>query len=196
MFILFSDFKGGSPRSKHETTDPAKSFINKSNVSMSNSNMSAFPQYMSMPQTPMYYKPGLTSTFSPSGAYSYNMTSPRNPLHTPSLQNSGIQDDQSEQMDTSLSVSELHTEELPPRQPIQQQPLLRLPSHTMNGYPSPIRSSFLSHQPSSITESVLPLYNSHLSSGDQTRQVALLLSELDAAKHQNKKVKCLYNKSH
>jgi hypothetical protein len=33
MFILFSDFKGGSPRSKHETTDPAKSFINKSNVS-------------------------------------------------------------------------------------------------------------------------------------------------------------------
>ncbi|XP_071161866.1 mirror-image polydactyly gene 1 protein-like isoform X1 [Mytilus edulis] len=197
------DFKGAE-RPRNDNSDSSKSFINKNIIPLTHSNIVGFPQYVSMPQTPVLYRPGLTSSFSPAGAYSYNLTSPRNPLRTPTgapkVQNNDQQDDQSEKMDTSLSVSELHTEELPPQettrsqQPQPQQSFFRLPSHTMNGYPSPIRSSsFLPnhspmYQPTSITESVLPSYSSHLSPSDQNRQVALLLSELDAAKSQNKKL--------
>lgn len=203
VLSLFADFKGAE-RPRNDNSDSSKSFINKNIIPLTHSNIVGFPQYVSMPQTPVLYRPGLTSSFSPAGAYSYNLTSPRNPLRTPTgapkVQNNDQQDDQSEKMDTSLSVSELHTEELPPQetarsqQPQPQQSFFRLPSHTMNGYPSPIRSSsFLPnhspmYQPTSITESVLPSYSSHLSPSDQNRQVALLLSELDAAKSQNKKV--------
>ncbi|CAG2201346.1 unnamed protein product [Mytilus edulis] len=197
------DFKGAE-RPRNDNSDSSKSFINKNSIPLTHSNIVGFPQYVSMPQTPVLYRPGLASSFSPAGAYSYNLTSPRNPLRTPTgtpkVQNNDQQDDQSEKMDTSLSVSELHTEELPPQettrsqQPQPQQSFFRLPSHTMNGYPSPIRSSsFLPnhspmYQPTSVTESVLPSYSSHLSPSDQNRQVALLLSELDAAKSQNKKL--------
>lgn len=119
----------------------------------------------------MMVPPGAGPMMAPSGAYSYNLSLPHlTPEHT---------DDQSEKMDTSLSVSELQTEELPPREGQYHTP--HLTSHSFTS-PSGIRT----YHP----VSVLPSYTSQLSPADQSKQVALLLSELDAARAQNKKVGC------
>lgn len=136
------------------------------------------PQFM-----PQLYRPGVVNSFTSSGAYSYNLTSPRNPLQSP-MRGGEQADDQSEKMDTSLSVSELHTEELPPSETYHQPHPQPQTHHSFFKLP---HRPYVAHTSSSYRPENIS-YTSQLSPADQCRQVTLLLSELDTAKAQNKKV--------
>eukprot|EP00105_Crassostrea_gigas_P001335 XP_011413448.1 PREDICTED: uncharacterized protein LOC105318192 isoform X3 [Crassostrea gigas] len=166
------------------------------------------PMYLSQPYPAGYLNPSL---------FSYNMGSPRGqpirPTFTSSLQQNTsvpvVEDNfapqnsataSSEQADTPLEVTDLSSSPQKDAKPCDQQPSTGVGFQT--GYSpfaaSALRSSSFLPPHSSNVQSSMTGYFPSFSHGygltassnpaDQSKQIALLLSELDAAKAQNKKL--------
>lgn len=168
--------------------------------------------YLNQPYPAGYLNPSL---------FSYNMGSPRGqpirPTFTSSLQQNTsvpvVEDNfapqnsataSSEQADTPLEVTDLSSSPQKDANPCDQQPSTGVGFQT--GYSpfaaSALRSSSFLPPHSSNVQSSMTGYFPSFSHGygltassypaDQSKQIALLLSELDAAKAQNKKVSLLF----